>query len=79
MGGSYVLFQDKDLHPFLHNVFIILPNESHCHLFVFCRQRFDTLFVTYMNIHEFTVLDDEVKYAFAVGVAYMHMYRLMFP
>lgn len=40
MSSSYVLFNDKDFHPFLHDILIIFPNESYCHLLVFCWQRF---------------------------------------
>lgn len=58
MGGSYTLLHDKDFHPLVYNVLIILPDKIPRYFLVFRRQRFNAFFMTYMNIYKFTVLND---------------------
>ena len=73
------LFQDEDLHPFVHDILVVFRDKGFCHLFIFGGQRLNALFVTCLYVYQFPILQNEVKDALTVGIAHMHMDRLMFP
>ena len=69
MCGSYILFQDKHLHPFFNNILVVFPDESHSNLFVFGWQGLNPFFVPHTNLYQLTVLDNQFESTFAIGIA----------
>lgn len=78
MGGSNILLQDKHFHPLVHNVLIIFADKGLCNFLVFCRQWFYAFLVPNLNVYQLSILQNELKYTFSVGIAYMHVDRLIF-
>ena len=78
MGGSHILFHNKNFHPFVHNILVVFFYESLRYFFVFCWQWFDAIFVAHFDVNKFTILYNKFKYAFTIGIIHMYVDRFVF-